>query len=202
MIICFTKRTLMGLFISGLFACHPATSANNVTALAKSEALKASGFQLSSPLIASQGALSDSLKCQRDGGTGQSPPLQWNDPPVGTQSYAVVMHHYPNGTTPGKDHPSHYWLLWNLPGDLRALEQGNPQSLGTEGSDKDGRTTGYTPPCSPGGSGTHEYVITLYALSAPPSALGVEDRLDVTWETLTHAISETTLASSQFMFTN
>ncbi len=160
------------------------------------------GFKLTSSLLAEQQPLPDSLKCQRDGGSGQSPPLQWGEPPAGTQSFAIIMHHYPKDTVPGVNPPSHYWLVWNLPGDLRALEQGNPQSIGTEGSDKDGKAIGYTPPCSPAGGGTHAYTITVYALSQPPASLGDQDRLDVSWESLTQAISGSILASSQMTFIN
>lgn len=167
----------------------------------QNRSLSSSGFTLSSSLLKDQQPLPNALKCQRDGGSGKSPPLTWSTPPKGTQSFAVIMHHYPMGTRAGVNNPSQYWLLWNLPGDLRTLAEGNPQSIGTEGSDKDGKTTGYTPPCSPAGGGTHTYTITVYALNSPPN-LGDQDRQDVNWETLTQAIADTTLGSAQISFTN
>lgn len=157
---------------------------------------------LSSPLLVDGEALPASLKCARDGGTGQSPPLAWKGLPSGTESLAVVMHHFPHGTDPATDAPSHYWLLWNLPADTTSLPQGNPASLGTEGSDKDGHTTGYTPPCSPGGAGTHAYTLTVYALSRAPTALGAVDSADVDWSDLITAIDGSVLDMATLGFVN
>ncbi len=111
------------------------------------------------------------------------------------------MHHYPKGREEGRDAPSQYWLLWNIPPETLALSRGNIESIGIEGSDKDGRHTGYTPPCSPGGA-RHAYTITLYALNAAPAALGTKDDLNVDWTALTKAIAGKVIASSQLTFWN
>ena len=43
-------------------------------------------------------------------GAGVTPPLEWNSPPAGTKSYAVIMHHLdPEGKT------KWYWTLYNIP---------------------------------------------------------------------------------------
>lgn len=191
-------KTLRVLTLSMILTSCNTVSSGNLT---ETVATATNDFALSSSLLVDQQPLPDTLKCQRDGGSGNSPPLVWGTPPEGTKSFAVIMHHYPMGTRAGVNNPSQYWLLWNLNGDLRALEEGNPQSIGTEGSDKDGRTTGYTPPCSPAGGGTHTYTITVYALSSAPD-LGDQDRQDVTWESLTQAIKDTTLGSAQIRFIN
>lgn len=141
------------------------------------------------------------LKCTRDGGDGVSPPLVWSDVPAGAESLAVIMYHYPRGAVAGRDAPSQYWLLWNIPPDTREIERANPLSIGHEGADKDERRTGYTPPCSPAGS-VHEYTITIYALETPLSSLPENDDISVDWETLIAAMVGLVIASQQISFTN
>lgn len=54
-------------------------------------------FIVSSPSVVDGGMLPADLKCTRDGGDGLSPPLEWTTVPTGTQSLALIMHHYPRG---------------------------------------------------------------------------------------------------------
>lgn len=164
-------------------------------------ALAEDAFTLTSPELEQGGRLPADLRCSRDGGDGVSPPLEWSGVPQGTQSFALIMHHYPRGTVEGRDAPSQYWLLWDIPANTSAIARGNPASLGNEGSDKDHRATGYTPPCSPGGA-THEYTITLYALNAPVEGLPAQDDLDVDWATLTKALDGKVIGASSLTFQN
>lgn len=156
---------------------------------------------LSSPEVSDGGMLPPDLKCSRDGGDGLSPPLVWKNVPSQTQSLAVIMHHYPRGAIAGRDAPSQYWLLWNIPKETRGVERGNPLSIGAEGADKDERHTGYTPPCSPPGS-AHEYTITVYALNVPLSNLPVTDDISIDWQALTSAMDGKIIASSGISFKN
>jgi Raf kinase inhibitor-like YbhB/YbcL family protein len=158
-------------------------------------------FTLSSAEIEDGGVLPAALKCTRDGGDGVSPPLAWSEAPGGTESLAVIMHHYPRGAVAGRDTPSQYWLLWNIPPNTSELERANPASIGDEGADKDERNTGYTPPCSPAGS-EHEYTITVFALDAPLTSLPENDDISVDWETLTAAMAGKVITSSQISFKN
>ncbi len=158
-------------------------------------------LQLTSPVMENGGMLPSDLKCTRDGGDGLSPPINWSGVPAGTKSFAVIMHHYPQGRVEGVDLPSHYWLLWNVPAETKSLPRGNPESIGNEGGDKDKRYIGYTPPCSPGNV-THSYTITLYALDTESLVLGNEDDIDVDWAALTGAIDGHILASSALTFNN
>jgi Raf kinase inhibitor-like YbhB/YbcL family protein len=158
-------------------------------------------FTLTSPEIANGGVLPATLKCARDGGVGVSPPLAWSDVPARTESLALIMYHYPRGALAGRDAPSQYWLLWNIPPDISGLERANPASIGDEGADKDKRQTGYTPPCSPAGS-AHEYTITVYALDAPLTNLPAHDDISVDWETLTAAMEGKIISSSEISFLN
>jgi Raf kinase inhibitor-like YbhB/YbcL family protein len=129
------------------------------------------------------------------------PPLAWSSVPQGTQSLALIMKHYPRGTVEGRDAPSQYWLLWNIPATTRAIEAGNPASIGDEGADKDTRATGYTPPCSPG-SAKHDYTITLYALGAPLETLPAQDDISVDWAALTAAMDGKIIDQSDLTFQN
>mgnify|MGYP000144428901 CR=1 FL=1 len=148
------------------------------------------------------GTLPDELKCTRDGGDGVSPLLHWENAPEDTQAYAIVMQHYPKGTYPGVNAPSHYWLVWNIPGDADGVARGNPDSLGIEGSDKDIRNTGYTPPCSPEGSGTHEYTIWVYALDGPLAELPLVDDINISWGDVMEALNGHVLAGASMAFVN
>lgn len=158
-------------------------------------------FVLFSPEIADEGMLPSALKCTRDGGDGVSPPLQWSNVPAGTKSLSVIMYHYPRGAVAGRDAPSQYWLLWNIPPDVRTIDRANPLSIGDEGADKDERYTGYTPPCSPAGS-VHEYTIAIYALDAALSDLPKTDAISVDWTTLTNEMAGHVIDSAQFSFKN
>ena len=158
-------------------------------------------FELSSPLFENNGTLPADLKCTRDGGDGLSPPIDWSGAPAETKSFAVVMHHYPQGRVEGVDTPSHYWLVWNIPASTNSFPRGNPESIGNEGGEKDKRYIGYTSPCSPGGV-AHKYSITVYALDSETTSLGNEDDIDVDWATLTGAIEGNVLASSTLDFMN
>lgn len=164
---------------------------------------------LTSPVMASGDPLPDDLKCKRDKGDGVSPPLAWTGVPVGSQSLAVIIYHYPKGAVEGVNPPSQYWLLWNIPVGTVSIPRGNPESIGDEGSDKDGKATGYTPPCSPkpwfsfaSGGPQHEYFIELFALNAPLTTLPVQDDLSVDWTALTAAMTDKVIASSRISFWN
>ncbi len=159
-------------------------------------------FELTSPELVDGAAMPDTLKCTRDGGSGLSPPLAWANAPRETGGYAIVMQHYPHGTYPGVNDPSHYWLVWNIPADSDGVETGNPDSLGVEGSDKDIRNTGYTPPCSPAGGGTHEYTIWVYALDGPLTDLPAEDSIEISWPDVMGALDGHVLNAASITFTN
>lgn len=160
-------------------------------------------FTVRSAELIDGGPLPEGLKCTRDGGDGVSPPLAWENAPAGTNGYAVIMHHYPKGRVAGVDAPSQYWLLWNIPATTTEIARGNPTSIGDEGADKDERSAGYTPPCSPAGPPPpHEYTVTVYALSAPLAGLADHDDADVDWTAMTRAMEGLVLASSSLTFTN
>ena len=99
-------------------------------------------------------------------GKDASPPLEWGEPPTGTKTFALVCDDpdAPRGTW---DH----WLIWNIPGNLRALPEGvskkdsPPEVAGAVQGSNSWPKVGYYGPMPPPGHGTHHYNFTLYALS-------------------------------------
>ncbi len=96
-------------------------------------------------------------------GEDLSPPLNWSDPPAGTQSFALISDDpdAPVGTWV-------HWVMWNIPTSARALEENLPKTASLPNGSKQGTTdfrrVGYGGPCPP--SGTHRYFFKLYALDA------------------------------------
>jgi Raf kinase inhibitor-like YbhB/YbcL family protein len=95
-------------------------------------------------------------------GKDVSPPLHWSDPPQGTKSLVLICDDpdAPRGTWV-------HWVLFNLPGDQRELEEGVPTqealpSGATQGKN-DFRKIGYGGPAPPPGK-PHRYFFKLYAL--------------------------------------
>ena len=103
-------------------------------------------------------------------GRNISPPLMWNEPPAGTQSFALIMDDpdAPFGTWV-------HWVLYNIPMSTRSLQEdlpitgknADPNAIYV-GKNSSGNV-GYDGPCPP--SGTHRYFFKLYALDTTISLL-------------------------------
>lgn len=103
-------------------------------------------------------------------GRNISPALTWNEPPAGTQSFALIMDDpdAPMGTWV-------HWVLFNIPADVRSLQEDLP--LTGKNVDPNAIFVGknsssnirYDGPCPP--SGTHRYYFKLYALDTTISLL-------------------------------
>ena len=104
-------------------------------------------------------------------GADVSPALSWHDAPAGTVAFALVV-----------DDPDArgwvHWVVFDIPGgDSGSLPEGlRPTDRPAQGRNTFGRA-GWGGPCPP--SGTHHYVFTLYALSAPLGLTGVPTAADV-----------------------
>lgn len=96
-------------------------------------------------------------------GEDVSPPLAWGGVPDGTAAFAIVVE---DPDARGFVH----WVLIDVPGDVRALGEGD--QAGTPGRN-DFRRNGWGGPCPP--SGEHRYTFTLSALSEP---LGLPEGTD------------------------
>jgi Raf kinase inhibitor-like YbhB/YbcL family protein len=121
-------------------------------------------FELRSPAFGREESIPDLYTCKGD---DISPPLEWGEPPAGTQSLVMLMNDI---TAPNLVH----WVFWNIPPDTRSL----PESVPTRGHLDDGSQqgtnhifqVGYFGPCPM--PGPNRYRFRLYALD---TMLDLED---------------------------
>lgn len=104
-------------------------------------------------------------------GADKSVPLQWSDPPPGTQQFALIC----DDPDAPMDEPFVHWLIYNIPAGTNELPEnlpkaeqpgrpnGTAQGVNTFPSDN----IGYGGPRPPEGHGTHHYHFKLYALDVP-----------------------------------
>ncbi|PSO58418.1 MAG: YbhB/YbcL family Raf kinase inhibitor-like protein [Cyanobacteria bacterium QS_4_48_99] len=105
---------------------------------------------------------------------GISPNLSWDEPPVETQSLALIMDSSDASKSTHSGQKFVHWVIYNLPAQTRALPEGLPPGEPTlEGGDSQGTNDfgelGYGAPCP--SEGTQRYSFRLYALDTP---LGLE----------------------------
>lgn len=138
----------------------PAEAAVEGEALSVQETLK-----IQSSAFRRGAAIPDLYTCE---GSNISPPLAWEGVPEGARSLALVVD--------DPDAPMGvfiHWVLYNLPGDSRALEPGvMPTKTLKDGALQgmnDFHDPGYGGPCPPRGNGPHRYYFRLYALDVPLS---------------------------------
>jgi Raf kinase inhibitor-like YbhB/YbcL family protein len=96
-------------------------------------------------------------------GENLSPALSWRGAPAETKSFALAMHDPDAPRAGGFTH----WVLYNVPASATWLPSSLPREKEVSGiclqGKNDSGTVGYTGPCPP--SGTHRYLIRLYALN-------------------------------------
>ncbi len=151
-----------------------------------------SEFTLTSIAI-EDGELLDAYKCetQTTGGVQNSIPLSWSNVPTNANSLAIIMKHYPNPSD--LTSVSSYLLLWDIDPSVTEIPYGTADDgPWYMGSNKDSTAISYTSPCSPS-AGSHEYTITIYALSATPPSLPTSSSLSVDYDVLINAISTVTI---------
>ncbi len=111
-------------------------------------------------------------------GENVSPALRWQNPPRGTQSFALLVH---DADAPTGGAGFWHWLVVNIPASASGLEQGAGSADGARlpaGSvqlKSDFGTLAWGGPCPPPGDKPHRYTFTLYALKVekltlPPDA--------------------------------
>ena len=120
-----------------------------------------SKFELKTTSFTPGGFIPKRFTCEA---ANASPALAWTDPPLGTQSFAIIEDDpdAPSGTFV-------HWVVYDLPTAYRKLPEalsGNGQMPGggRQGTNDFSRT-GYSGPCPPPGR-PHRYFIRLYALDA------------------------------------
>jgi Raf kinase inhibitor-like YbhB/YbcL family protein len=173
-----------GLLIVSLAACAPAadpapTMNGEVSESATSTSMETIAtvptatlepFEISSPDFAEGEAIPSRFACN---GENLSPELVWNEPPVGTQSFALIFND-PDANSLGWVH----WVVYNLPAESRGIPEGvapgeEIPSGGLHGASS-WRVLQYGGPCPPTGV-THNYEFILYALD---TMLDVEKPVD------------------------
>ena len=97
-------------------------------------------------------------------GKNISPQIKWSNPPEGAKSFAVTLYDPDAPTGSGWWH----WVVFNLPADVRELEEGASTNgtlpSGAVQSRTDFGTTEYGGACPPRGDNIHRYILTVYAL--------------------------------------
>jgi Raf kinase inhibitor-like YbhB/YbcL family protein len=126
---------------------------------------------LKSPAFTQGAAIPSLYSCK---GEDKSPALEWQAPPAGTQSLALVMDDpdAPVGTWV-------HWVVYNLSADTLSLPEGTSVAKGKaslpagtlQGKNSWGRQD-YGGPCPP--SGTHRYFFRLYALDTTLPAASLD----------------------------
>jgi Raf kinase inhibitor-like YbhB/YbcL family protein len=165
-------RKLVSLFLLTAFlafvmnGCGPRpTPAPEAPTAPQEEGGVEMAFELTSTAFAPGEPIPGKHTCD---GEDISPPLQWSDPPQGTQSLALICDDpdAPIGTWV-------HWVLFNLPAEARSLLEAVPPEAERPDGSRHGENgwgrLDYGGPCPP--SGTHRYVFKLYALD---TVLGLE----------------------------
>jgi phosphatidylethanolamine-binding protein (PEBP) family uncharacterized protein len=118
---------------------------------------------LSSPDFKNGGTLPKDFTCD---GKGISPSFSWSNVPANAQSLVLIMDTEPGPLRPGEvDTGKHFYLtIFNIPNTATSIASG-ATNIGTLGQNFQGKTLGYSPPCSQG-PGSKKYSIYLYALSS------------------------------------
>ena len=150
-----------------------------------------SDFTLTSAAI-EDGFILEAYKCEtKVDGVENSLPLAWSNAPVATASFAISMIHYPNPEDTLNFNS--YLELWGIDKTVTEIPYGEADDgPWFMGANKDQNAISYTSPCSHG-AGTHEYTITIYALSETPPSLPANSSIEVTGEVLLDALSEVTI---------
>jgi Raf kinase inhibitor-like YbhB/YbcL family protein len=125
---------------------------------------------LSSSAFAAGGEIPRRNTCQ---GEDLSVPLEWDDAPSGTRSFALIVDD-PDAPDPAKPRVVWtHWVLYNIPAEAKILKEAvKPHELppGTLEGRNDWKRTGYGGPCPP--VGRHRYFHKLYALDTVLADLG------------------------------
>tara|TARA_R110002126_G_scaffold286177_2_gene437650 strand:- start:2529 stop:3107 length:579 start_codon:yes stop_codon:yes gene_type:complete len=157
----------------------------------ESEETLESNFTISSIAVA-DGELLEVYKCEEKiDSVEQSIPLSWSNIPEEASSLAIAMTHYPDPDD--LTNISSYLLLWDIDTSISTIPYGTAdEGSWFMGSNKDGNAISYSSPCSQG-TGSHEYTITIYALSDTPSSLPSMSTIAVTYDVFSEALSTVTV---------
>jgi len=152
-------KNLSAIFFTIIFVFYLCPCANSETHGQPGTALP--HFKISSPAFANGTYIPAVYTCS---GTDYSPAIQWEAPPAGTRSFALIVDDpdAPVGTFT-------HWIIFNIPADQTSLvEKASPHGTipagALEGKNNFSRI-GYSGPCPPPRK-AHRYFFKLYALDS------------------------------------
>lgn len=96
-------------------------------------------------------------------GENVSPPLSISDVPSGAKSLALIMDDPDVPKSVREDQMWDHWIVFNIPPDLKEIEEGEEPRGGVHGLGTNGNEE-YFGPCPP--DREHRYFLKLYALDA------------------------------------
>jgi Raf kinase inhibitor-like YbhB/YbcL family protein len=147
-----------------------------------------SAFALRSSAFANGADIPRRYTCE---GPNVSPALNWDVPPAGTQSFAVIMD--------DPDAPARtwvHWVLFDLPASTRELPEGLSKAAELKDRSRQGRNdfgrTGYEGPCPPHGP-AHQYSLRLYALDTKLNLKAGSTKLEVEKAMRGHVLAQVEL---------
>jgi Raf kinase inhibitor-like YbhB/YbcL family protein len=168
------ERAGVALAILALAACGTAAKDNRMNDNATIAKLA-----LTSSDIANGQPIDTRYTCD---GSDTSPALNWDEPPAGTLSFALVVD--------DPDAPSglfRHWGAYDIPADTRGIDA--DQAIGRQAVNDFGKS-GYGGPCPPPGHGPHHYHFKLFALDVDRLELGDGPKVaDVESEAKKHALA-------------
>jgi len=97
--------------------------------------------------------------------SGVSPKIEWMNAPVGTQSFAILLHD-PEPHPQKSIYDVTHWFIYNIPASAKELPEGiknGAQADGAKNLKNIRGFDGYFGPCAPPGL-NHHYTFELYAL--------------------------------------
>lgn len=151
--IIFYGLVLMSVLLSACTSSTTSTSSEPPTA--EPTAMEAGmSFQLTSDAFVHGQSIPAKYTCS---GKNISPALAWDEPPAGTQSFALIVDDPDAGSVPYV-----HWVIFNIPASVRALPEAMRNDATLPDGSPIGKSNSYQGPCPP--SGTHRYFFKLYAL--------------------------------------
>ena len=179
-------RLLSGACLLLLLGCSatvpPENPVQNVVSAPTSAHTTAVSMQLTSSAFAQNQAIPSRYTCDGD---NESPPLSIVDPPVGTKSFAMILH---DPDAPVGDFL--HWLIWNIPPHTKDIPAGSVPPGAVEGRNAAGKI-GYTGPCPP--SGVHHYHFDVTALDTTLDLPATAMRNDLLKAMDGHTLGQATL---------
>ncbi|WP_121115034.1 YbhB/YbcL family Raf kinase inhibitor-like protein [Croceibacterium ferulae] len=145
------------------------------------------GFALSSAAFTHGEALDPCFTADEEDAV--APPLEWTEPPAGTQDMVLLVED-PDAPAP---QPFCHWLVWGLaPGAGQLLEGETPPRVGKNSYGN----SEWLLPDPPTGHGSHDYVFQLFALDLPLTQMPGATRDEVLAAMDGHVLAVATLTGT------